>query len=104
MVPQREHSRNLLYSVTTKKLPVCHQSQFVSLGYTVFTDFLCFKYEVSFTCDYAAVAVLYSLSYLKGSSRLCSSLVVKAVLWSSPSFYFKTSQSSVFFKNKPTIN
>lgn len=50
----------------------------------VFTDFLCLKYEVSLTCDYAAVAVLYSLSYLKGSSRLCSSLAVKAVLWSSP--------------------
>lgn len=79
MVPQREHSRNLLYSVTTKKLPVCHQSQFVSLGYTVFFRLFCLKYEVSLTCDYAVVAVLYSLSYLKGSS-----LAVRAVLWSSP--------------------
>lgn len=36
----------------------------------VFTEFLCFKYEVSFTSDCAAVAVLYSLIYLKGNSRL----------------------------------
>lgn len=39
MVPQREHSGNLLHSETTKRLPVCHQSQFVSLGYTVSTEF-----------------------------------------------------------------
>lgn len=36
----------------------------------VFREFLCFNYEVSFTSDYAVVADLYSLSYLKGNSRL----------------------------------
>lgn len=36
MVPQREHSRNILHSVTTKRLPVCHQSTFMSLGWTVY--------------------------------------------------------------------
>lgn len=39
MVPQRERSRNLLYSETTKTLPVCHQSRDASLGFTVFLEF-----------------------------------------------------------------
>lgn len=62
MAPQREHSRNLLYSVTTKKLPVCHQSQFVSLGYAVFLQTFC-----ALNMRYLSLVIMLQLQFFTAS-------------------------------------
>lgn len=62
MVSQREHSRNLLYSVTTKKLPVCHQSQLVSLGDAVFLQSFC-----ALNMRYLSLVIMRQLHFFAAS-------------------------------------